>query len=125
MLECHEIILREYLLKNIRPLEVVTFTDSVKAMAELLRKNPDLFITDQNHLGIRCDEMFEVLAKRKIKYPIFVISAGFDRDRIREIFKLRRKLGLTIRIQGKPYLPDDLRRLMARYFHLSPPTATK
>lgn len=117
--ECWEMMLREYLLKNTKPLEIVTFTDSVKAMDELLRENPDLFITDWNHTGIRCDEMFEFLARKKIKYPIFVITASADLFLKKHLLEVSRKLGLTIRIQGKPCMPDDLRRLMSRYFYFS------
>jgi response regulator RpfG family c-di-GMP phosphodiesterase len=117
--ECCELMLRKCLFRDLDPLEILTFTDAAKAMSELLREDPDLFITDIHHVGIPCDVMIETLAKRNIKYPILVVSAsGEDVDWRKHLSGLGRTHGVTIRIQGKPSLPDDFRRLLMPYFKL-------
>lgn len=118
MVDLHELALR-HLFSDPSQLEIVTFTDPVKAMDELLRKNPDLLITDWNHPGMGCAEMFEALAVRKIKYPIFVISAFASATLNKHLTKLNQTLGLTIKLLPKPYEIDGLRRLLSRHFHLS------
>jgi DNA-binding NtrC family response regulator len=59
-------------------LEIWDFEDSYAAWQELLRTDPDLFITDISHIGISCKEMLTRLAERKVKYPIMVVSATLD-----------------------------------------------
>lgn len=55
--------------------EILEFDDSLDAWKELSRTDPDLFITDIQHVGISCKEMLARLAERKVKYPVLVISA--------------------------------------------------
>lgn len=113
----YEIVL-PHILGHPSRLKIVTFTDGDKAARKLSRSNPDLFITDQRHPGMKCDEIFEILARRKANYPVFVISAGASASRKRELLKLSRTHGLTIKVLPKPFSIDDLRRVLARYFHL-------
>lgn len=107
-----------YLLEINNRLEIMTFEVGEEAMAELSLENPDLFITDQRHPGMKCDEMFEALSRRRISYPIFVIC-GASARRKKELSKMSRELRLTIKVLPKPYLIDELRRLLSPHFHLS------
>ena len=54
IVEMYEFVLRNWCFKNISPLEIVSFANGDKAVLELSRENPDLFITDQSHPGMKC-----------------------------------------------------------------------
>jgi CheY-like chemotaxis protein len=66
---------------------VHTFHNRDEAWQELLRADPDLVITDMNndnlpflhrpYLGMSGWEMLPLLAERKVKYPILVVSGSF------------------------------------------------
>jgi CheY-like chemotaxis protein len=118
--ECFEVMLRDYLFRGLDQLEILTFTDPAKAMNELLREQPDLLVTDWNHTGMSCYEMFEVLAATKIRYPIFVVTASACQELEEKLLKRGDRLGLTIKLQAKPVLLDDFRGMMRPHFHLSP-----
>jgi FixJ family two-component response regulator len=64
---------------------ILDFEDSDAAWQELLRTDPDLFITDIRHVGISGIEMLKRLAERKVKYPIMVVSValGFYEEDVR------------------------------------------
>lgn len=64
---------------------ILIFDDARRAWEELSHTDPDLFITDIHHPGIDGKEMLERLAKKKVRYPILVISAmaSFDDDTLR------------------------------------------
>ena len=53
------------------------FQNGDKAWEELQRADPDLLITDMNHVGMSGWEMLPLLANRKAKYPILVVSGWF------------------------------------------------
>lgn len=65
------------MLKHCWPLgaEILEFEDAADAWRELLRADPDLFITDIAHPGMTCLEMLTELSEREVKYPVLVISA--------------------------------------------------
>jgi len=55
---------------------ILTFTDANLAYQELIREAPDLFITDVCHLPPDGFEILRLLAARKVKYSVLVVS-GF------------------------------------------------
>ena len=57
-------------------IEILKFHDSRETWGELLRADPDLFITDIHHALISGPEMLARLTQRKVKYPILVASGG-------------------------------------------------
>lgn len=92
--------------------EILEFEDSREAWQELSSTDPDLFITDIQHVGISCKEMLTRLAERKVNYPILVISAvlGFYGDKkyaemaawIKEV-KRDWRPNLNVTFLSKPY----------------------
>ena len=60
-----------------------------------------------------------ILASRGVKYPIFVITAYAEciagKDGLRGLLDQ----GLNVRLLSKPFLMEDLRRLMATHLDLS------
>ena len=80
--------------------EMLEFEDAHDAWQELLRTDPDLFISDITHPGISCKEMLTRLAERKVKYPILIISG------VLSLFKedVRRSWGpgLNVSFLNKP-----------------------
>ncbi len=98
--------------------EILTFTDVEAALEELERENPDLFTTDYAHPKINGLELLRILAARKVKYPIIMMSA------YAEALKPERWLDefadhpLNFSFLSKPFLLEDLRRLMSK--HLGP-----
>jgi DNA-binding NtrC family response regulator len=89
--------------------EILEFDDSLDAWQELSRTDPDLFITDIQHVGISCKEMLTRLAERKVKYPVLVISAvlGVYEDSGEPIWvqdvKRDWKPNLNVTFLSKPY----------------------
>src|SRR5664280_1699422 len=81
--------------------ELVALEDSNSAWQELVRKAPDLFITDITHVGMSCREMLSRLSKRHVKFPILVISA------VLELFSEDERRGwgpgLNVRFLAKPF----------------------
>jgi FixJ family two-component response regulator len=53
---------------------ILTFTDAEKALRELMREAPDLFITDVYHPEPDGYELLRLLAEKKVKYPMIVLS---------------------------------------------------
>ena len=71
--EIREIL--QHLLRNLfSGLEILEFAEGDSAWRELSRTEPDLFITDITHLGMKCPDMLAALAERKVNYHIVVIS---------------------------------------------------
>lgn len=62
-------------LANFRNVTVQAFQDGEQAWQELLRADPDLLITDMcRPPGMSGWEMLPLLAQRKVKYPVLVMS---------------------------------------------------
>jgi response regulator of citrate/malate metabolism len=66
---------------------------------------------------MRCDEMLQLLAARKVKYPVFVISAH-DTMIQREAIKECADQGLNVSYLSKPWTIEQLRALLLK--HLGP-----
>jgi DNA-binding NtrC family response regulator len=95
---------------------VLTFNRAKEALREIERRPPDLFTTDINHPGMPTTEILQRLAKRKVKYPIFVISA-MDMFFPRLVQQFEHQV-LRIEFLSKPFLADDLWNLVATHLGL-------
>lgn len=101
------VILREFFAGT----ELVVLEDSNRAWHELVRKAPDLFITDITHVGISCREMLSRLSRLRVKFPILVISAVlelFDADERRAWGP-----GLDVCFMAKPFRVRDFQIAVA------------
>jgi CheY-like chemotaxis protein len=70
-----------------REVTVLTFQNRDEAWQELLRRDPDLFITDMRSdnvpgrsgdYGMSGFELLKLLAERLVKYPVLVASGSFS-----------------------------------------------
>lgn len=102
--------------RSVYQAEVLVFTHAEKALQELLRKSPDIFTTDQNHAKMSCDELFDVLAKREVKYPIFVISGLVDEINKEALLRRYLEQGLNVSLLAKPFSFEDLQKLLSKQF---------
>jgi CheY-like chemotaxis protein len=98
--------------------EILTFTDAEEAWQELTRKDPDLFTTDWTHPKIRCGETLRLLAARKVKYPIFVITAYAEWLKENDFPREFLDQGLNVTLLSKPFTVEQLRSLLSK--HLGP-----
>jgi DNA-binding NtrC family response regulator len=95
---------------------ILTFQSGEQAWQELLREDPDLLITDMRRENDPMDgwTMVPLLAEKKVKYPIVVVTAyaGYDNnDRVRKPFQdllrnARRALNITA--VPIPFINEDL-----------------
>lgn len=101
-----------------RDATILTFGNSRGAMQELTREDPDLFTTDINHVGLCCTEMLQHLAVRRVKYPIFVISASADSDTAKWLVRPLADQGLNLTLLPKPFLVDEFWWLLLTHIGL-------
>ncbi len=80
LLELYEVLIRACF-KNAT---VLTFDDGERAWQEILRTAPDLLITDMNRLGLNGAKMLPLLARKKVRFPIFVVSGTATEKDVRE-----------------------------------------
>ena len=98
---------------------ILTFTNAEEALQELTREDPDLLTTDWNHLGrLHGDGLLQLLAARKVKYPIFVISAAIEAIRATDFLREYKDQGLNITFLPKPFTMEQLSPLLLK--HLDP-----
>jgi DNA-binding NtrC family response regulator len=95
---------------------VLTFNRAKEALREIERRPPDLFTTDINHPGMPTTEILQRLARQKVKFPVFIISA-MDMFAPRMVQQFVQQ-GLKIEFLSKPFLADDLWNLVAKYLGL-------
>jgi DNA-binding NarL/FixJ family response regulator len=112
--ECIKMLVRFYF----NDAGILTFTDAEEALQELMREDPDLFTTDFNHPKIPCDEILRLLAARKVKYPIFVISAWAEWLKPEKLLDEFVDQGLNVSLLSKPFTLEQLRALLLK--HLGP-----
>jgi DNA-binding response OmpR family regulator len=97
--------------------KILTFTDAEEALQELTREDPDLFTTDWNHPGIlHGDGLLQLLAARKVKYPIFLMSASIESIRATEFLRKYEDQGLNITFLPKPFTLEELRPMLLKHF---------
>jgi DNA-binding response OmpR family regulator len=91
---------------------VLSFDDGDKAWQELLRKEPDLFITDINHPGkLYAGEMLQLLAAKKVKFPILVHSGVATEEEVRQCAGF----DLTLSFLKKPYTAEQFYAELSRH----------
>lgn len=96
---------------------ILTFNNAESALQELEWKEPDLFTTDMHHPGLTCEQMLRRLAARRVKHPVFVISA-WELNWMKELFKQLGDQGLNVTLLAKPFMLKDLRELMSVHLGL-------
>ncbi len=97
--------------------EVLTFSDAEAALEELEREDPDLFTTDNRHVKVSGVEMVRKLAAKQVKYPIFMITA-FETVELKNQLEELVNQGLNVAYLAKPFLVEDLRRLVSTHLGL-------
>lgn len=95
--------------------EILTFTKAEDALREIEREDPDLFTTDYTHDGISCTEMLRILASRKVKYPIFVISGHAETIKSRGLLDDAVQ-GLNVTFLSKPFTIGQLNAELCKHF---------
>jgi DNA-binding NtrC family response regulator len=103
--------------------EILTFTSVEAALGELQREDPDLFTTDYEHSGMRGDELLQLLAARKAKYPVFLISSYGESLASNDFLERFLYQGLNVSLLSKPFLVEQLRALLSK--HLDPRNGPK
>jgi CheY-like chemotaxis protein len=104
LLDAYEAIIRSCL----ADVTVLRFDDGEEAWKELVREDPDLLITDLNRAKFNGFHMLLLLAERKVKYPILVLSgvASSNSDKVKEsTFP-----NLNVTLRQMPFSPDQLKR---------------
>jgi len=95
---------------------VVTHTNAELALQELEREDPNVFITDWNHPGrLHGGGLLQVLASKRVTYPIFVISASAEWIASHKSLDQVISQGLNVALLSKPITLDDLRRHLSSY----------
>ncbi len=101
---------------------VLLFQDGQAAWGELLRTDPDLLITDLKRSGEMDGwRMIPLLAERKVKYPIVLVS-GYTKgkdlrslipsDSVQDLLQ-RVRPSLKVSFLAKPFEDEDLRKILA------------
>jgi DNA-binding NtrC family response regulator len=104
---------------------ILTFTKPEEALQELERQKPDLFTTDWCHPDPSGAEILRRLAAKKVGYPVFVISARAEIPWVERAVKEAKLQGLNIALLSKPFLIEELWRLMAEHLRLPAGDANK
>lgn len=116
MREMHNTLLRN-LLKEVT---VLNFQNGDEAWRELSHTEPDVLITDllNNNVpgriqsfGMSGYELLLVLAQRKVKFPILVVSGSNSQRECLERIQLE-NANLNIRVLPKPFKSDDYRKAL-------------
>ena len=75
---------------------------------DLARTDPDLFITDLDHLGLDIWELLNRLAAKPVTYPILIITGeGLREVPFNVIFP-----GLNLTVMYKPFEVDRLQAML-------------
>ena len=90
---------------------VLSFDNGDQAWQELLRKTPDLLVTDMNRGGLNGWKMLPLLAAKKVNFPILVASGGATEKDVRQCAGS----DLTISFLPKPFLPAELHHELLKH----------
>jgi len=114
---------------SFKNVSVRTFNDGDQAWQELLRADPDLLITGMNnnnvpaqlhrpYMGISGWQMLPLLAERKVKYSILVVSGSFSMEGVES--KARECAGsdLNVSFLTKPFTLEQFNLELLK--HLGP-----
>lgn len=93
--------------------QLLRFQDSDTAWVELQRSDPDLLITDMNntnvpgrnrYMGMGGWKLLPLLAEKKVKYPILVVSGSFSMPGVESRARKCAGRDLNISFMTKPFL---------------------
>jgi DNA-binding NtrC family response regulator len=101
-------LLERWIPSMISDATILGFVDADLAWQELMREDPDLFITDACHPRLGTDEILHRLTARRAEYPIFVISGN-------SVAREKLQAGcigsdLKVTFMAKPFKLDELRQ---------------
>jgi DNA-binding response OmpR family regulator len=96
-------LLEHLILMSCKDATVLKFNDGDKAWQEILRIVPDLLVTDMNRLGLSGYEMLPLLAGKKVRFPILVLSGTADERSITDRFGSEFLRSLNVSFMNKPY----------------------
>jgi len=81
------------------------------AWRELLRKRPDLLITDMSRVGLDGYQMLRLLARWRVRFPILVISGLATEEDVQSCAGPN----LTVSFLPKPFSFDEFHGELSRY----------
>lgn len=116
--------LMEFILGNLfAGAKIMTFQNRDRAWEELLRADPDLLITDMNnqnmpdqpeYSGMSGGELLPLLARRKVKYPILVVSGSVSKPGEKRRARKCAGPNLNITFLAKPGVIEEFQREVKR-----------
>ncbi len=99
---------------NYPGVDVLDFTDARKALAEVQREVPDLYVTNWPHPKPMAEDLLRLLAKEKPNCPTIVWSAVLDR--MPKVFREElESQGFLPNYFSKPILLEDLRQALSEH----------
>ena len=120
-------LLEKLIKRQIGEATILTFQNRDAGWQELLRRDPDLLITDMNndnvpgrseYLGMSGWKMLPMLAERAVKYPILVVSGSFLIPGVEAEARKCAGRNLNISFMPKPFAPSffvqEVNRLLAQ-----------
>ncbi len=119
MTELMEVMLEHLFVK----VKVLAFQNRDRAWKELLRADPDLLITDMNnqnmpgppeYSGMSGWELLPLLARRKVKYPILVVSGSVSKPGEKRRARKCAAPNLNITFLAKPSVIEEFQREVKR-----------
>ena len=93
--------------KACKTVTMLPFKNADEALRELLHAPPDMFITDINHVGLNGREMLQLLARRKVSFPILVTTGNLTENEVRKYGGTE----LNLLFLSKPFKVEDFNRL--------------
>jgi CheY-like chemotaxis protein len=102
---------------------VLSFQDGEAAWRHLSQKDPDVLITDMQRPSMSGWDMLPLLAKRKVKYPIVLVT-GYGKEKdpedgktLQDVQEMLRRLRptLNVTILSKPFDNETLREVLQRF----------
>jgi phosphocarrier protein HPr len=87
--------------------EIVPYANGDEAWNEVLQRDPDLFILDDCHPGIRGSQIVRQLADRKAKFPM-ILMTGLDEPAFEKFKRRFDGLVLKLKVLRKPFKVEEL-----------------
>lgn len=111
LLEVYEAIFRQWF----KDVTLLKFGNAEEGFKELMRKDPDLLLTDDMMPGMNCLELLDRLAATKATYPMIALCGYFEEHRIQEYANR----GLNVTFLKKPFTPRQLLQIISQLLGLS------
>jgi response regulator RpfG family c-di-GMP phosphodiesterase len=101
-------IYEHFIRKCYKDATVLKFNNGDQVWQELLRAEPDLLITDINHLGLNGREMLPLLERKKVRFPILVVSGNLTGKEVQQYAGSE----LNVSFLSKPFDNEILTKLL-------------